>query len=44
MDNGEGMAYSSVADFQKNELTKASGSYTVGTNINEIPTDYSLFY
>lgn len=41
MDNGEGLAYSSVGDFQKNELTYASGDYAVGTNINEIPTWYS---
>nr|BAR36346.1 hypothetical protein [uncultured Mediterranean phage uvMED] len=41
MDNGEGLAYSSVADFQVNELKKASGSYAVGTNINEIPKAYS---
>ena len=41
MDNGQGLAYGSIADFQVNELKKASGSYPVGTNINEIPIDYS---
>tara|TARA_B100001057_G_scaffold377487_1_gene382730 strand:- start:11304 stop:11750 length:447 start_codon:yes stop_codon:yes gene_type:complete len=41
MDNGEGTAYNSVGEFQKNELTYASGSYSVGHNINDIPIDYS---
>ena len=41
MDNGEGVAYNSVGDFQKNELTYASGAYSVGHNINDIPIDYN---
>ena len=41
MDNGEGVAYNSVGDFQKNELTYSSGSYSVGHNINDIPIDYN---
>ena len=41
MDNGEGVAYNSVGDFQTNEMEYASGPYGVGHNINDIPIEYN---